>query len=51
MLEKLVHSIPEEIVFIGVEPEKIKFSMELSATLKKKLPELIQIILEELSEE
>lgn len=50
MLEKLVHSIPEEIVFIGVEPESIEFSMELSSTLKEKLPELIQIVCKELSD-
>jgi len=48
MLERLVHSIPEEIVFIGVEPERIELSMELSSVLKKKLPELVQMILEEL---
>ena len=48
MLERLVHRIPEDIVFIGVEPERIELSTELSPALRRKLPELVQTVLEEI---
>jgi hydrogenase maturation protease len=49
-LERLIHRIPEEVVFIGIEPEKIEPSMELSPALKEKLPILIQRVLKEIQE-
>ena len=48
MLESLVSTVPEEIVFIGIEPEKIEPSMELSPVIKGKLPELVQMIIKEI---
>ena len=38
-----------EVVIIGVEPARVELSMELSPTLKERLPTLVQIILGELS--
>lgn len=48
ILERLVHRIPERIVFIGIEPMRIELSVELSPVLKGKLPELVRLVLEEL---
>lgn len=48
MLERLTRRIPEEIVFIGMEPERIELSMELSPAMREKLPELVREILEEI---
>jgi len=47
MLGWLIHRLPEEIVFIGIEPERIELSMELSPVLKEQLPELVQMVLKE----
>jgi hydrogenase maturation protease len=47
-LERLVHRIPEEIIFVGIEPERIELSMELSPVVEKKLPALVQAVLREL---
>ncbi|MCD6508196.1 HyaD/HybD family hydrogenase maturation endopeptidase [Candidatus Poribacteria bacterium] len=48
MLERLTHRIPEEIVFIGIEPERIELSMELSSIMREKLPELVERVLDEI---
>ena len=48
ILEKLTRRIPEEIVFIGIEPERIEFSMELSPTMREKLPDLVEKVLDEI---
>ena len=47
-LERLVGQIPDEIVFIGVEPQRIEPSTKLSPVLQKKLPLAVQAVLEEL---
>jgi hypothetical protein len=38
-----------EIVIIGIEPNGVALSMELSPTLEERLPILVQIVLGELS--
>ncbi len=43
-----IRRIPEDIVFIGVEPGRIEPSMELSPILKAKLSTVVQRISEEL---
>ena len=36
-------------VIVGVEPESIDFSMELSSSVKARIPEIIEVILEEIN--
>ena len=48
-LEKLVSKLPEEIIFIGMEPESLDAGMELSETIKNKMPEFIRLIEQEWS--
>ena len=40
---------PKDIVIIGIEPEEIDWGMELSAELQQKIPEIIGVVLEEIS--
>lgn len=40
--------LPHEIVLLGVEPEMIDWSCELSSKVKDALPELIRMVLKEL---
>lgn len=47
-LERLVTKLPEEIVFLGMEPGKIEETMELSETVKKKMNQLLSAIEKEL---
>jgi hydrogenase maturation protease len=55
MLERLATSTSSSrlatawgsVVFIGIEPDRVEPSMELSPTLKQRLPVLVQAILEE----
>jgi len=48
---KNVFNIPEDIVIIGIEPEKVEESLELSEKVKKATPKAIELILEEISVE
>jgi hydrogenase maturation protease len=47
-LMTLTGNKPKDVVIIGVEPAEIDWGMELSATLKKKLPELVKVVLGEI---
>ena len=47
-IERLIGDAPEEVVIVGIEPEKVAPSLELSPSLREKLPELIRAVLEEL---
>ncbi len=49
-LAKLRKKYPEEVVIIGIEPEKIETSLELSETLKAKYSEFFKAILLQLEE-
>ncbi len=46
---KHAYNLPREIVVIGVEPDKIETGMELSNTLKERLPQLIKLVMEEIN--
>ena len=54
-LERLVEKtsgmrrMPANVTIVGIEPARIELSMELSLTLKKRLPALVQTVLGELA--
>lgn len=48
LLQGLVAKIPKEIVFVGVEPEGIEPSLNLSAAVEARLDELVEMVLREL---
>jgi hydrogenase maturation protease len=43
-----VYQLPEKIVLIGVEPDRLEPTMELSSRIKNVMPEIIKRIDEEL---
>lgn len=45
---KHAYDLPREIVIYGIEPAKIEIGMELSEELEKRMPALINVILEEI---
>ena len=45
----LMGSEPKEIVIIGIEPKEIDWGIELSAELQQKIPEIVNIVLNEIS--
>ncbi|OGO16975.1 MAG: hypothetical protein A2Z15_08635, partial [Chloroflexi bacterium RBG_16_50_11] len=47
-LMELVGNKPKDTVIIGIEPGEIDLGMELSATLQKRLPDLIKVVLKEI---
>ena len=47
-METLVGKIPDNIVFFGIEPEKITLSIGLSSSVKKGLEHLVDRVIEEL---
>jgi hydrogenase maturation protease len=40
----------DEVVIVGIEPENVALSMELSATIESRLPQLLQAVLDELTD-
>ena len=42
----LIGKAPKEVIIIGVEPEDMSYSTELSPVIKEKLPEIIQHVKE-----
>ena len=48
-LEKLVSRLPEEVVFLGMEPEKVEPGLDLSPIVQEKLEDLIALIEKEFS--
>jgi len=46
---RLMGGEPREIVIIGIEPKEIDWGTELSAELKQKIPEVINVVLNEIS--
>jgi hydrogenase maturation protease len=40
---------PAETIIIGVEPKEVKWGMELSAELECRIPDVVQVVLEEVS--
>ncbi len=47
---KLLEILPEEIVLIGIQPQIIAVGTELSALLQQKLPQLIELVLQQLQD-
>ena len=47
-LERLVRRMPDDIVFYGIEPDKIELSMDLSEKLKALIPKVSKEILKEI---
>jgi len=45
----LIGNEPKEIVIIGIEPKEIDWGIELSAELQQKIPEIIKVVLGEIS--
>ena len=48
-LMELVGGKPKETVIIGVEPKELEPGLELSPELQKRMPKIIQTVLEEIS--
>jgi hydrogenase maturation protease len=46
-LEKLVTKLPEEIIFLGMEPAKIAEGLELSKTVEKNMGKLVSALKKE----
>ena len=46
---KFAYNLPEKIVVVGVEPEKIKESLELSEEVRKAIPKAVSKVLELIS--
>jgi hydrogenase maturation protease len=42
---------PEEVIFIGIEPESIDEGMELSPKIEKRISKIIELVMEELGNE
>jgi hydrogenase maturation protease len=47
-MERLVGKVPEDIVFFGIEPEKVELSMGLSPCIENRLDYFVDRVLEEL---
>ncbi len=45
----LTGSEPKEIVIIGIEPKEIDWGTEVSAELQQKIPEIVNVVLDEIS--
>ena len=39
---------PGQVVIIGIEPEEIDWGLELSSTLKREMPRLLEVVLKEI---
>lgn len=50
MLEKMGHK-PNSTVIIGIEPKEITWGLELSKEIKEKIPEIIELVLNEVSKD
>jgi hydrogenase maturation protease len=47
---KRVGSVPQEIVIIGVEPAEIDYGLELTDTVERKIPEIIDTVVKEIED-
>ena len=46
---KMLGTKPEEIVFIGIEPESLEEGLEMTPTIEKRVPVLIKMVMKELN--
>ena len=49
-METLVGKVPDDIVYFGIEPEKIALSMGLSPSVQQGLDHLVDRVMEELKQ-
>ena len=47
-IHKRMGSLPEEIVFIGIEPGSIDWGLEVTEVIKEKIPEIIRLVTKEI---
>jgi hydrogenase maturation protease len=47
-LMSLTGNKPKDVIIIGIEPAEIDWGIELSGTLKKRLPDLVKVVLKEI---
>lgn len=47
-LSEFFKNKPDEVIFIGIEPESLDEGMELTPTIEKRIPALIQLVMKEL---
>jgi len=48
-LSEIIGIRPAETIIIGVEPKEVKWGTELSAELECRIPDVVQVVLEEVS--
>lgn len=46
---RLQERLPEEMVMFGIQPESLELGIELSAVVKKRLPELVAMVVEQVN--
>jgi hydrogenase maturation protease len=46
---KMLGTKPDEIVFIGIEPESLEEGLEMTPTIEKRVPVLIKMVMKELN--
>jgi len=51
LLQRLIDESAEEIVFFGLEPARVQPSLKLSLTVKAKLRQLVDMVLQELEKD
>jgi hydrogenase maturation protease len=49
-MEKLVGKVPEDIVFFGIEPQKVELSIGLSSSVQSGLRRMVDRVVEELEQ-
>jgi len=47
---KMLGTKPHEVVFIGIKPESLEEGLELTATIEKRVPTLIKMVMKELEQ-
>ncbi len=47
-LANAIGSYPRELLIIGIEPEEIKYDLELSDTVRQKIPRLTELVISEI---
>jgi hydrogenase maturation protease len=47
----MLNTKPDEVIFIGIEPESLEEGLELTSTIEKRVPALIELVMRELGED
>jgi hydrogenase maturation protease len=48
---EIIEGKPKDTIIIGVEPKEIGVGLELSSELEQKIPQIVKVVLEEITEE